>query len=249
MIWGGFLVSGLYEFLAWNGGEYTPAPVLFIIFALVCIIVPYLLGSLNFAIIISHKKYKDDIRNHGSGNGGMTNMLRTYGKGTAALTLVLDMLKAVVSVVLGSVLLGICFGGYMAGFFCMLGHMFPIYYRFKGGKGVATVAAMILVLNPILFLILIFMFVVIVGGSKFISLGSVICVMFYPVLLHTLNEIQFDDLIAMGAKPGIDVIFAFLIAVMVVFMHRSNIKRLLSGTESKVSLGKKKENSDGDVNK
>lgn len=249
MIWGGFLVSGLYEFLAWNGGEYAPNPVLFITFALACIIVPYLLGSLNFAIIISHKKYKDDIRNHGSGNGGMTNMLRTYGKGTAALTLFLDMLKAVVSVLLGAALHGICFGGYMAGFFCMLGHMFPIYYRFKGGKGVATVAAMILVLNPILFLILIFMFVVIVAGSKFISLGSVICVMLYPVLLHTLNEIQFDDLIAMGAKPGIDVIFAFLIAVMVVFMHRSNIKRLLAGTESKVSLGKKKENSDGDVNK
>ncbi len=194
---------------------------------LLCIIIPYLLGSMNFGILISKLFYKDDIRNFGSKNAGMTNMLRTYGKSAAALTLLGDALKAVLAVYFGRLIFGID-GGYTAGFFCITGHAFPIYYRFKGGKGVVTAAAMIAVLNPFVFLILLVIFLLLVMATKFISLGSVICIMLYPILLNRVTGPNFSNIIAI------------LIMLLVVFLHRSNIKRLLNGTESKVSFKKEK---------
>lgn len=113
---------------------------------LLCIVPPYLLGSLNFAVILSRRLYGEDVRKKGSGNAGMTNMLRSYGKKAAVLTLLGDGLKAVVSSVIGYLALGVT-GAYIAGLFCILGHMFPIYYHFQGGKGVVTTAVMILMLN------------------------------------------------------------------------------------------------------
>ena len=98
---------------------------------LLCIAIPYLLGSVNFALVISKVFYRDDIRKYGSGNAGMTNMLRTYGKLAAAGTLICDMLKASVSVWFGMLVFGYI-GGYAAGFFCVLGHIFPIFFKFKG---------------------------------------------------------------------------------------------------------------------
>lgn len=243
MIFSGFMARGLYDTLFYKNGE---QPILFAVLAIICIAVPYLLGSLNFAIIISKLRYGQDIRNYGSGNAGMTNMLRTYGKGAAAVTLLCDMLKAVVSVTLGSALLGLAFGGYMAGFFCMLGHMFPIFYKFKGGKGVASTAAMILVLNPPVFLILFIVFAIIVLGTKYVSLASIMSVLLFPVFLHRVDTITTEWYQMNGTMWGPDVLFAVLIAVTVVFMHRSNIKRLLDGTESKISLGKKKDKEDGE---
>ncbi|MBE6574855.1 MAG: glycerol-3-phosphate 1-O-acyltransferase PlsY [Ruminococcaceae bacterium] len=194
---------------------------------LICIILPYLLGSLNFALILSRRFYGEDVRQKGSGNAGMTNMLRNYGKGAAALTLLGDALKAVVSSLIGYVVFGVT-GAYIAGLFCILGHMFPIYYRFKGGKGVVTTAVMILMLNPVIFLILLAVFLLIVLGTRFISLGSVMCVMIWPLILQRME----------GA--GAPVLMAMAIAALVVFMHRENIKRLLRGEENKVSFGKKK---------
>ncbi|MBO5904077.1 MAG: glycerol-3-phosphate acyltransferase, partial [Clostridia bacterium] len=136
--------------------------------------------------------------------------------------------------------LGLTGGGYMAAFFCMLGHMFPVYYKFKGGKGVAVAAASMLMLNPSVFAIILVCFLVIVGGTKYVSLGSVMCAFLYPVFLKTMNDILFPYLYALGVtKIGPDVLFAVLIAVFVIFMHRENIKRLVAGTESKISLGKK----------
>ena len=117
------------------GHEGGAASVVLILLMLLCIAVPYLLGSVNFALVISKVFYHDDIRKYGSGNAGMTNMLRTYGKGAAAATLLCDMLKSVVSVLFGSFLLGTAFGGYLAGMFCVIGHIFPIFFKFKGGKG------------------------------------------------------------------------------------------------------------------
>ncbi|MGM9643600.1 MAG: glycerol-3-phosphate acyltransferase, partial [Eubacteriales bacterium] len=121
---------------------------------ILCIILPYLIGSINPAIIFSKKVYHDDIRTHGSGNAGTTNTLRTYGKKMAALILLLDFLKAVIAVVLGSLILSREVGGAIAGIFVILGHTFPIYYKFKGGKGVASLAGVVLVLSPISFAIL-----------------------------------------------------------------------------------------------
>ena len=197
--------------------------------ALVIIVAAYLLGSLNFAIIISGKKYKQDIRQFGSKNAGMTNMMRTYGKTAAAFTLGGDALKAVVSCLIGYALLG-QMGAYVAGLFCIIGHIFPIYYRFRGGKGVVTAGITILMCNPPVFLILITLFLIIVLFTRYISLGSVVCIMLYPIILDRI------DRIFLGGSPYI--LFAFLIMLLVVFKHIENIKRLYRGEENKFSFKK-----------
>ena len=206
-------------------------------------VIPYLLGSLNFAIIISKIFFRDDIRKYGSGNAGTTNMLRTYGKLPAAATLLLDMSKGAVAVLIGFLILGSGFyteegytsvfaGTYIAGLFAILGHMFPCFYRFKGGKGVATTAVVILCTNPFLFAVLLLAFVIIVAGSKMISLGSVMCMLLYPLLLHRFS-LQGDFV----TQPQ-GILVSFLIAALVIFMHRSNIKRIWEGKESKLSFKK-----------
>lgn len=205
---------------------------------LICMVIPYLLGSLNFAIIISKLFFREDIRKYGSGNAGTTNMLRTYGKLPAVATLLLDMSKGAVAVLIGFLILGtgiyteegytsVFSGNYIAGLFAILGHMFPCFYRFKGGKGVATTAVVVLCTNPVLFAILLLAFVIIVAGSKMISLGSVMCMLLYPVLMARLASSQ---------PQGI--LISFLIAALVIFMHRSNIKRIWEGKESKLSFKK-----------
>lgn len=204
---------------------------------LLCMIIPYLIGSINPAIIISREVYHDDIRTHGSGNAGTTNTLRTYGKKTAIIIFVLDLLKAVIAVVIGSLLMTREMGGAIAGLFVILGHMFPIYYGFKGGKGVASLAGVVLILSPISFAILIPLFILIVLMSRFVSLGSVMCVMLYPI-------IQF----AFYPMHGWITLSAILIMILVVFMHRENIKRLMAGKESKISFGSKKKDITEDDN-
>ena len=210
---------------------------------LLCIVLPYLLGSLNFAIIISKLFFRDDIRKYGSGNAGTTNMLRTYGKLPAAATLILDMSKGAVSVLLGLLILGtgvyteegytsVFAGTYIAGLFAILGHMFPCFYRFKGGKGDATTAVVVLCTNPFLFAILLLAFIIIVAGSKMISLGSVMCMLLYPLLLH-----RFSLQGEMITQPQ-GILISFVIAALVIFMHRSNIKRIWEGKESKLSFKK-----------
>ena len=192
-------------------------------------VIGYFIGSLNSGIIISKIKYKDDIRLYGSKNAGMTNMLRVYGKGAALATLLGDVGKAVVCALIGRLLLGDS-GAYCAGLFCILGHVFPIYYKFKGGKGVLTFAVLVLMLNPLVFLILFTIFVLIVSFTKFISLGSVICALLYPIVLSRFSE------------PNAFVIIpSVLIALLIVWLHRANISRLLAGEESKFSLSRKKE--------
>lgn len=224
------------EFLA-NGfiGHYFPISdssntAIIIIAAVVAIVAAYLLGSINFAIIISGKKYKQDIRDHGSKNAGMTNMMRTYGKKAAGLTLLGDALKAVVACLIGYALLG-HLGSYLAGLFCICGHIFPVFYGFKGGKGVVTTAVAILMCDPIVFAILITLFVIIVLFTRYISLGSVICVMLYPILLDRINHLFTGQ-----ATPY--AVFAIIIAVLVVVKHWANIKRLMQGKESKFSFKK-----------
>lgn len=217
----------------------TASSAILILLTLLCIAVPYLLGSVNFALVISKVFYRDDIRKYGSGNAGMTNMLRTYGKGAAAATLLCDMLKSVLSVLFGSFLLGTTFGGYLAGMFCVIGHIFPVFFKFKGGKGVATVAAMILVLDPLCFLLLAIIFVLLVAATRYISLGSIICMMLYPIITYKL---------ATHGSIGFPVLFAFIVAALIIFMHRSNIVRLRNHTENKLSFSKKgsKKKSDTD---
>ena len=192
---------------------------------LAILIAGYLLGSINLSIILSSKYYKDDIRRHGSGNAGMTNVMRTYGKKMAIITFAGDFLKAVVASLVGRLVLGY-HGAMIAGFFCFLGHIFPCYYRFKGGKGVVTATAMILMTNPVVCLILFILFVVIVAITKYISAGSVICLLVYPVLLHNIYN----------GFMGLPVLIAFVMGLLCAFAHRENLKRIFKGEERRFTF-------------
>lgn len=204
------------------------------LFCLIGGVIAYFLGSMNFAVIISKIKFKDDIRRYGSGNAGMTNMLRTYGKAAAGFTLFGDAAKAVVAVLIGSLLAGEA-GAYIAGLCCVIGHSFPIYYGFKGGKGIVVTAAMLLCLEPVVFLILFVIFAIIVAGTKFLSLGSIMGMLLYPIILNSLYPV----LNGTEGTPAVPTIVSLLNAAFVVWLHRENIKRLLAGKENKFSLKKK----------
>ena len=202
----------------------------------------YLLGSILFGVLISKVMYNDDVRNHGSGNAGMTNVLRTYGKLPAVFTTIGDVGKSVAAVNLGrfifdALLSGtgaawqnpldpVC-GAYLAAIFCMIGHSRPIFFGFKGGKGVLVGAGAALATEPLVFLIE-------VAITHIVSLGSIIIAALYPV--GTLLT-----LLAHGAgMPTVvfSTICCCLMAAMVIWLHRSNIERLRNGTEYR--FGQKK---------
>ena len=201
-------------------------------------VICYLLGSLNFGIIISKIFYHDDVRKHGSGGSGMTNMLRTYGKIPAAATFLGDGLKTVAAVFIGAVFLGrnntvfvyetvpyIGFAGmYIGGLASIIGHAFPVYYGFRGGRGVAAVFFMVLCTEPVIGIICFAIFAAIVAGTKYISLGSIMAVLIYPLILNRMTGYGFHNLVAI------------FIALLIVYLHRANIQRLMNGTENKLSL-------------
>jgi glycerol-3-phosphate acyltransferase PlsY len=214
--------------------------VFYLIVALL-VIGAYLLGSLNFAVIISRLKFGEDIRTKGSGNAGATNMSRTYGKAAGVFTLLGDVMKTVVPVLAAKLLVGDTFG-YLVGLSCAVGHAFPCYYRFKGGKGVAVTAAIVLVMEPMVFLLLLVIFAVIVAATKYVSLGSVITACIMPILLNNFVAIKYD------IKGHLGIFFAILNAVLVVFLHRENIKRLYQGKENKFSFKKKEKQSKKEEN-
>ena len=221
----------------YNLGESSPARAALLFGgALLCIFVPYLLGSVNPAVIISKCFYHDDIRNHGSGNAGSTNMLRTFGKGAGAATLLCDLAKAAAAFWFGFFLLGIN-GASIAGFFVVFGHMYPVFYRFRGGKGVACLAMVALCTSPITFAILLGIWLIIALGTRFVSLASVMSAMFYPLILRAFT----------GSGAGLAVAMAVLSSVFVVFRHKENLKRLYHGKEPKLQLSRKsnKEGKDG----
>lgn len=201
--------------------------ILMVVGALLCMVSAYLIGSFNPAICFSKIIYHEDIRSYGSGNAGTTNTLRTYGKKMAILIFCVDLLKAAVAVLLGSFLMARTFGGAISALFVVLGHMFPVYYKFKGGKGVACAAVCVLLLSPASFLIIIALFIFIVACFRYISLGSVMCAMLFPFLNY-----------AFYAENAWVTLSAFCIGGLVVFMHRANIKRLMEGKESKFSWRK-----------
>ena len=220
-------------------------------FALAAMLAGYLLGSINSAVIISKIFYGDDIRNHGSGNAGMTNMLRTFGLKAAAFTLLGDLMKTAVSIVIGSILGGFSYLGgisvgglycdlplnYIAGFFAVIGHILPLYHGFKGGKGVLCTATLALILTPIEFAILLLVFVGIVAFTKYVSLGSVTGACLYPVVVYGHYKVIFPS---SAATNGVMMLILILLATLIVYCHRENLKRISSGTERKISIGGKK---------
>ena len=228
-------------------------PALYAILIIGVILVSYLLGSINTAIIISKILYRDDIRRHGSGNAGMTNMLRTYGKGAAGLTLLGDLMKTVIAIFVAAIFFGFNYVGgistgegvcYVAGLFVVVGHIFPIYYKFKGGKGVLATASMALILSPVPFLILFAIFALIVGTSKYVSLGSVTVAVLYPVVLNAYFKFRFPGI--ESALPGYAALASILLAILIVWCHRGNLARISNRTERKISFGKKPKATEAD---
>lgn len=209
------------------------------------IIISYLLGSLNFSIIFSRLVTKKDIRESGSGNAGATNMLRTYGKRFAVITMIGDILKVAVAIIITFAILGapmrylfsipndpqevqnIMVYKEFAGFFCVLGHIFPVFFKFKGGKGVAACTGMVIMVDWRIALILFVIFIIVIAVSKWISLGSIVIALLYPVLIYAFY------------KNLILCLIALLFTLIVIIAHRENIKRLLKGTENKISFRSK----------
>lgn len=212
-----------------------------IIYVLV-LIMAYLIGSINFSIIISKKMAGFDLREKGSGNAGTTNMLRTVGKKAAALTLVCDILKGIVPVLIAILIGNIAnqFGAgvyveylaQIAGIATIIGHTFPIFFGFKGGKGVASSLGLLLIINWQVGLICLVFALLIMAFTKMVSAGSVTAAVLFPVLI----------IFGVGSQyfitPGNYVVFSIALAAVVIFNHRSNIKRILSGTENKLSFKK-----------
>ena len=230
------LTKGLFGVLFLDNAEASTKGMLALYVALACIlpaVIGYLLGSVNTAVLISRAVYHEDIRTKGSGNAGMTNMMRNYGRGAAAATLIGDMLKTAISVGIGALLVAES-GMYIAGLFSVIGHMFPVFFGFKGGKGVASTAALVLCTEPVAFFILIFIFICIVAATKFLSLGSIMTVMMYPLILNRVYILIRDP----AGVPFIPTMVSFVLMVMIVAMHRENIQRLMKGTESKFTIKK-----------
>lgn len=210
-------------------------------------VLSYVLGSLNFGVILSNATQKDDVRNHGSGNAGTTNMLRNYGKKLAILTIIGDMAKVFVAIFIAKlifshtpVVLNETYSSALssidsdmllksfAGFFCVLGHIFPCWFKFKGGKGVATAGGMVFAIDWRIALILLAIFFLIVIFTKYVSLGSIVMALLYPVFIFIFHNSVI--------LTGIAVIFT----AIVVIAHRENIEKLINHTENKISLGAKK---------
>lgn len=191
----------------------------------------YLLGSLSFAIIVSKLTLGKDIRNYGSGNAGLTNAYRTMGAKKTLLVLLGDIAKGAAAVSIGMVLAGPV-GKLTAGIFVILGHMFPLYFGFKGGKGVLVGAVMLAFFDWRVFGIAFILFVLAVALTKWISLGSILGAISFPITTWVFYH---DPVLTT---------MAFGMAAVVVFMHRSNIGRIIHGKENKFSFKSKKTMSD-----
>ena len=200
--------------------------VLLIVSVILLLIAGYLIGGINTSILYSKLRYGKDIRESGSGNAGLTNMLRTYGKGAAAVTLFGDIAKTAICCLIGAIVLGKT-GAFICGYGAVIGHIWPVWFKFRGGKGVLALATVILICSPVTFLICITVFFIIVAFTKYISLGSVICALLMPVVLARI----------MGTA-NLVIIPTVIICLIIVWKHRSNIKRLREGNENKIHLGK-----------
>ena len=205
-------------------------------------IIAYLIGIINFSVILSKKFAGFDVREKGSGNAGSTNMLRSVGKKAAALTLVCDVLKGVVAIVIAIIVGNIIQDSnkelllQIAGIAVVLGHTFPIFFQFKGGKGVATSLGILLMSNWQIGLICLVFALVLMALTRMVSLGSCAAAVLFPVLTLFINDHY--TVLTEGKQGSTYLVYSIIMAVIVLFNHRSNIKRILNGTENKLSFKK-----------
>lgn len=206
----------------------------------------YACGCFNGSVIVSKYILKDDVRTHGSGNAGLTNFHRTFGGKLTGVVLGLDVVKMVVAVAVAAVAVNVwlsawgvepgparrtwlIFAKYWAGLWCLLGHMFPCTFGFKGGKGILSGVTLLFCVDYRMGLIALALFVVIVALTRYISLGSICATASFPV----------TTVLFVSREMAI-VLLAGVLALLVIWMHRSNIRRLSAGTENKFSLHRKK---------
>lgn len=209
-------------------------------------VISYVIGSLNSAIISVYLIKREDIRKFGSNNAGLTNVYRCFGPGCAGVTLILDLAKGLI-VVLGTMLVLFSSGMFDAdehnaataclivSFFAVLGHVFPAFYGFKGGKGILVAATCALAVNPWIFVFGVITMLLFVGITKYISVGSIACCLGYPAFIF-LSELLRDGI---TNDTYIHAAIAGAIGLLCLARHIPNIKRLINHTENKFSLSRK----------
>ena len=207
-------------------------------------IIAYLIGSICFSVIFTKKFAGFDVREKGSKNAGSTNVLRTAGKKIAIITLICDVLKGVIPILI-ALLIGLInktdnqTTAYMveaAGVFSVIGHTFPVFFGFKGGKGVATSLGVLLIINWKIGLICLLFALTIMAISRIVSLGSIAAAILCPILCMFLK----DTFIIGGNEAAFSyLIFGIILALIVIFNHRTNIQRLAKGEENKLSFKNK----------
>ena len=205
---------------------------------IVSAILAYAIGSIMFSVIVSRKLAGFDVREKGSKNAGSTNMLRTVGKKGAIITLICDILKGVIAILIAMLIAKIAnitepskilLMKYIAGFAVILGHTYPIFFEFRGGKGVATSLGVLLMLNWKLGLIALIFALLLMAFTKMVSVGSISAAILYPILVLFIEDRK---------NFGV-ILISWLIAILVIFNHRTNIKRLKEGKENKISFSKR----------
>ena len=204
--------------------------------ALVIAVGAYFLGCFNGAVIVSKYILRDDVRTHGSGNAGLTNFYRTFGGPLTAVVILLDVVKAILAVWLGVQAFHFVswpglelYGKYWGGMFCLLGHMFPCMFGFRGGKGILSGGTIAIMIDWRVALVVWGGFLILAILTKYVSLGSIWAGASFPVATFFVY------------RDPVLTLLGLLLGGLVVFMHRENIKRLLTGTENKFSLHHKKE--------
>lgn len=208
---------------------------------IVVAIIAYLIGSVSFSILISKKMAGFDVRKKGSGNAGSTNVLRTVGKKAAIITLLCDILKGVIAVLIAFVAgkivknLDNALLIQLAGIFVIIGHTFPVFFQFKGGKGIATALGVLIITNWQIGLICLVFALILIIVTKMVSVGSVSAAILFPVLILFIKE---NYLVPTSASNWSYLIYGIILCLIVIFNHRSNLKRILNGTENKISFKK-----------
>jgi len=199
-------------------------------------VVAYFLGCFNGAVVVSRYILRDDVRSHGSGNAGLTNFHRTFGGPLTAVVILSDVLKAVLAILFSMWLFGVLstaeadlvpFGKYWAGLFCLLGHMYPCTFQFRGGKGILSGGVVAIMIDWRVALVVWGGFIILVALTRYVSLGSCWAGLSFPFA----TWFVFWDGVLLG--------LGILIGGLILWKHRGNIQRLVSGTESKFSLHKK----------
>lgn len=218
-------------------------------------LIGYILGSVNFSIIVTRRLNNNaDIRDMGSGNAGFTNVLRSVGKAAAIITFLGDISKSAAAIFIGRLIFGLDksinvpyfyvfqYGAYVAGVFCVIGHIYPCFFKFRGGKGVLTLFAMIFFIDIRVFGILLAIFLIAFLLTHIISLSSIIVAVCFPII--TLITGLFFDYSVENSVLSINyivstVMISFFMSALVLYRHVSNIKRLIKGEEKKIFVRKK----------